>query len=203
MHSRLYDRMGSSRGWPAGLAAADTRLVDCALSRACDQAVASRTAAIAARVSGPALAAHVTAAMRAGLRDRQYLCSREEPQWLAPAYRWALVLDGLRGYDRDHPGAGPHPSTAEWAALHGHAIAGGSCAEQVATVQRWDEEARRERQVRLIAFGAGVPSAIEQALDTRAGDPEWEQRLTAALAELSDCRWALDLLRPPAEAVLR
>jgi hypothetical protein len=187
-------------GLAADLAAAGTRLVDCALARATDQAVASRTAAIASRVSGPALAAHVTAAMRAGLRGGQYLCSREEPEWLAPAYRWALVLDSLRGYDRDHPGAGPHPSTTSWAAAYGRAIPASSCAGQLATVQRWDDEARRGRQVRVIAFGAGAPSAIEQAIGARVSDPDWEQRLTAALAEFTDCRWALDQLRAPAEA---
>jgi hypothetical protein len=189
-------------GLAADLAAADTRLADCALSRATDQAVASRTAAIASRVSGPALAAHVTAAMRAGLRGRHYLCSREEPQWLAPAYRWALVLDSLRGYHREHPGAGPHPSTTGWVAAYGRAIAGSSCAEQLATVQRWDDEARRDRQVRIIAFGTGAPSPIEQAAGARVSDPGWEQRLAAALAEFTDCRWALDQLKPPAEAAL-
>jgi DNA helicase HerA-like ATPase len=43
--------------WPA-------RLRDCALSQAVDQAVASRTPLISARVSPPALAAHVVTAMR-------------------------------------------------------------------------------------------------------------------------------------------
>ena len=89
---------------------------DCALAQAADAAVASRAAAITGRVARPALAAHVTAAMRAALHDQQFLCAREEPHWLAPAYQWALVLDSLRGYERDHPGVGPHPSTAEWAA---------------------------------------------------------------------------------------
>jgi hypothetical protein len=189
-------------GLAADLTAAGTRLADCALSLAAGQAVASRTAAIASRISGPALAAHVTAAMRAGLHGREYLCAREEPEWLAPAYRWALVLDSLRACDRDHPGAGPHPSTTGWVAVYGRAIAGNTCAEQLATVQRWDDEARRDRQVRIIAFGAGAPSAIEQAVGARVSDPGWEQRLTAALAEFSDCRWVLDQLRPPAEAAL-
>ena len=53
----------------AALAAMDARLRDCALSHAVDAAVAARIPAISARVSGPALAAHVTAAMRAALDD--------------------------------------------------------------------------------------------------------------------------------------
>jgi hypothetical protein len=100
--------------------------------------------------------------MRAALHGRQYLCIRDEPEWLA-RYRWALILDSLRGYDRDHPGAGPHPATTAWAAEYGHAIPGSSCAEQLAAVQRWDHEARRppRPQHRL---RRRTPSAIEQAI---------------------------------------
>jgi hypothetical protein len=183
----------------------DTRLLDCALSLAADQAVTARIPAFAARVSGPALAAHVTAAMRAGLHGH-YLCTREEPAWLAPAYQWALLLDELRTHERDHPGAGPHPATAEWAEDYGRVIPGDTCAAQLATVQRWDRDARRDRDARVIAYGttaptaAAAPSAIEQAIGARASDPDWGQRLTAALEDFSDCRWAVDLLQPPAQA---
>jgi DNA helicase HerA-like ATPase len=64
--------------WPA-------RLRDCALSQAVDQAVASRTPLISARVSAPALAAHVVTAMRARVTQGMWLCPEQEPQWLAPA----------------------------------------------------------------------------------------------------------------------
>jgi hypothetical protein len=187
-------------GLAADLAGAGHRLADCALALATDQAVASRAAAIAGRVSGPALAAHVTAAMRAAVYDRQFLCSAEEPEWLAPAYRWALVLDSLRGHERDHPGAGPHPSTADWAAHYGRAVTGGSCAEQLATVQRWDDQARRDGQVlRVISFGTAAHPAIEQAAGARASDPDWAQRLATALEDFPDCPWALEVFRSAAE----
>ena len=78
------------------LAATEPRLRDCALSHAVDAAVAARIPVISADLSGPALAVHVTAAMRAALDEGRWLCDRQEPQWLAPPYRWALVLDGLR-----------------------------------------------------------------------------------------------------------
>ena len=120
--------------------------------------------------------------------------------WLAPAYRWALVLDSLRRHERDHPGAGPHPSTAEWTTQYGRSIPGGTCAEQLATVQRWDDQARRDHQVHLIAYGAGTHPVIEQAVGTQANDPDWGQRLTAALEELPGCTWAPDVLRPPPQA---
>jgi hypothetical protein len=68
--------------WPA-------RLRDCALSQAVDQAVASRTPLISARVSPPALAAHVVTAMRVRVSQGMWLCPEQEPQWLAPAPRLA------------------------------------------------------------------------------------------------------------------
>jgi uncharacterized protein len=182
-------------GLAADLTAAGTRLADCALAQAADQAVASRTAAFTGRVAGPALAAHVTAAMRAALHGQQFLCAREEPHWLAPAYQWALVLDSLRTRERDDPGAGPHPSTAQWATEYGRTIPGSTCSEQTAAVQRWDDQARRDGQVPIVAFGT-TPSAIEQALGTRTDDPDWTQRLTTALEEFSDCPWALGQFRP-------
>ena len=180
----------------ADLAAMDERLRDCALSHAVDAAVASRATATAGHVSGSALAAHVTAAMR-GLGSQQWLCTREEPQWLAPAYRWALVLDSLRGHERDHPGTGPHPRTAEWEAAYGRAIPGGSCAQQAETVRRWDEAARRDpQQLRITMHGAHAPSAIEQAIGLPATDPGWEDRLPGALAEFPGTGWPLDQLAP-------
>jgi hypothetical protein len=187
-------------GLAAGLTAAGTRLADCALAQAADQAVASRAAAITGRVAGSALAAHVTASMRAALHHQQFLCSREEPHWLAPAYQWALVLDSLRGYERDHPGTGPHPSTAQWATEYGRTIPGTTCAEQATTVQRWDDQARRDNQMPIVAFGAITPSAMEQALGARTDDLDWTQRLTTALEEFSDCPWALDQFRPLTKA---
>jgi len=186
-------------GLAADLAAAGTRLADCALARATGLAVASRTAALTGRVSGPALAAHVTAAMRAALHDRQFLCTGEEPGWLAPAYQWALVLDSLRGYERDHPGAGPHPATAEWAAHYGRTVTGSTYAEQIATVQRWDDQARRDRQVHIIAYGTSAHPLIEQAVGARASDPDWAQRLTTALEDFPGCPWPADVLRPPGD----
>ena len=126
-------------------------------------------------------------------------CAREEPQWLAPAYRWALVLDGLRGHDRDHPDTGPHPRTTEWQAAHGRAIPGGTCAEQLEAVQRWDTAARRDQQqARVIRLGAHTPFSIEQAIGVPVTDPDWDARLTEALADFPGSSWPLDELRPPA-----
>jgi uncharacterized protein len=186
-------------GLAADLAVADARLRDCALSHAVDAAVASRTTAIAGHVSGPALAAHVTAAMPA-LDSQQWLCAREEPQWLAPAHRWALVLDSLRGHDRDHPGTGPHPGTAEWEAAYGRAIPGSTCAQQLQAVQRWDQAARRDQgKVRTILLGAHARSPVEKAIGVPVSDPDWDSRLAEALVDFPGSDWVLDELRPLTE----
>ncbi len=181
----------------AGLAAMTSRLRDCALSHAVDAAVAARIPVISARLSGAALAVHVTAAMHAALDDGRWLCDQHEPQWLAPPYQWALVLDSLQALDRRDPGAGPHPRTAEWQAAYSRAIPGPDCASQLQTVQRWyDTDQRDVQQVRAVGYGTRPAPAIEQAVGARADDQDWEQRLADALTAFRDCRWPLDYLRP-------
>jgi DNA helicase HerA-like ATPase len=176
------------------LAAMESRLRDCALSHAVDAAVAARIPAISARISGPALAGHVTAAMHVALDEGRWLCDRQEPRWLAPPYQWVLVLDGLRTHD---PGAGPHPRTAEWEAACSRVIAGQTRASQLDTVQRWHDASQRDaRQVRAVAYGTRQPTAIERAVGARVTDQDWEQQLTDALTAFRDCRWPLDHLRP-------
>ena len=181
----------------AALAATEPRLRDCALSHAVDAAVASRIPVISARLSGPALAVHVTAAMRAALDEDRWLCDQQEPQWLAPPYRWALVLDSLQALHRRDPAAGPHPRTPEWEAAYARAIPGATCASQLETVQRWyDSDQRDVQQLRAVTLGTRPASAIERAVGTLTEDQYWEQRLTDALASFRDCRWPLDYLRP-------
>ena len=180
----------------AALAAMTSRLRDCALSHAVDAAVASRTAVISARTSSAALAVHVTTAIRTALEDGGWLCGQHEPQWLAPPYRWALVLDSLQALHRRDPAAGPHPRTAEWEVTYARAIPGPDCASQLQTVQRWyDTDQRDHQQVRAVSYGTRPVSAIEQAVGARAADQDWEQRLADALTAFRDCRWPLDYLR--------
>ncbi len=71
--------LGLLREWPA-------RRRDCALSHAVDAAVAARTPLICARVSGPALAAHVATAVRVRVTQGMWLCPEREPRWLAPGW---------------------------------------------------------------------------------------------------------------------
>jgi hypothetical protein len=63
----------------------ESRLRDCLLARAVDDAVATRIPAFSAQVAAPALAAHAARSMRAILDDDHVPCEGDEPQWLAPA----------------------------------------------------------------------------------------------------------------------
>jgi hypothetical protein len=73
---------------------------------------------ISSRVSPGLLAAHVTAAIRRALADLSWLCDPEEPQFLAPAYRWVLVQESLQKACRDGQD-GRHPGSAGWEQAYG------------------------------------------------------------------------------------
>ncbi len=191
--------LGHLTGWPMPvprtallslLQMMPPRLRDCAISHGVDTAVSVRVPVIARRVSPVGLAAHVSTAIRARVSRGSWLCQREEPRWLAPAYQWTLVLDALKTADRTNPGSGPHPRSPEWERTYGQAIAGDTCARQVGTVQRWYDGAQRDAwEVRAVAFGVDVPSAAERAVGAAAEDDDFEERLTGYLGQFVDCRW--------------
>jgi len=167
-----------------------SRLRDCAISHGVDAAVSARVPVIAGRVSPVGLTAHVSTAIRARLSRGIWLCQREEPRWLAPAYKWTLVLDSLKSADRKNPGAGPHPRSPEWERTYGQAIAGDTCARQVGTVQRWYDGAQRDAwELRAVAFGVDSPSVVEEAVGADAEDDDFDERLTGYLDQFVDCRW--------------
>ena len=167
-----------------------SRLRDCAISHGVDTALGVRVPVIAGRVSPVGLASHVSTAIRSRLSRGSWLCQREEPRWLAPAYQWTLVLDALKSADRKNPGAGRHPRSPEWERTYGQAITGDTCARQVGTVQRWYDRAQRDGwEVRAVAFGVDRPSDIEKAVGARAEDDDFEERLTSCLDQFVDCRW--------------
>ncbi len=167
-----------------------SRLRDCAISHGVDTALAVRVPVIVRRVSPAGLASHVSTAIRSRISRGTWLCQREEPRWLAPAYRWTLVLDALKTADRKNPGAGRHPRSAEWERTYGQAITGDTGARQVGTVQRWYDGAQRDGwEVRVVAFGVDGFSGIERAVGARAEDDDFEERLTGYLDQFVDCRW--------------
>ncbi len=182
-----------------------SRLRDCAISHSTDTAVGVRVPVIVSRVSPVGLAAHVSTAIRSRIARGSWLCQREEPKWLAPAYTWTLVLDALKSADRKTPGAGPHPRSAEWERTYGQAITGDTGARQVGTVQRWYDAAQRDGwEVRAVAFGVDVFSGVERAVGARAEDDDFEERLFGYLDQFVDCQWprlylAADPLGDPPE----
>jgi uncharacterized protein len=167
-----------------------SRLRDCAISHGVDAALDARAPVIVGRVSPVGLAAHVSTAIRSRLARGSWLCQREEPSWLAPAYQWTLVLDTLKTADRNSPGAAPHPRSPEWERTYGQVIPGDTCARQVGNVQRWYDAAQRDAwEVRAVAFGVDSPSGIERAVGAIAEDDDFDERLTGYLDEFIDCRW--------------
>ena len=167
-----------------------SRLRDCAISHGVDAALGARVPVIAGRVSPVGLASHVSTAIRSRVSRGSWLCQREEAKWLAPAYKWTLVLDALKSADRKNPGAGRHPRSSEWERTYGQAITGDTCARQVGTVQRWYDGAQRDDwEVRAVAFGVDTPADIEKAVGARAEDDDFEERLTGYLDQFVDCRW--------------
>jgi DNA helicase HerA-like ATPase len=167
-----------------------SRLRDCAISHGVDAALGARVPVIAGRVSPVGLASHVSTAIRSRVSRGSWLCQREEPGWLAPAYKWTLVLDALKSADRKNPGAGPHPRSSEWERTYGQAITGDTCARQVGTVQRWYDGAQRDDwEVRAVAFGVDSPSDVEKAVGACSEDDDFEERLTGYLDQFVDCRW--------------
>ena len=106
-HLTGWDMPRPSPAFTAALRAMGTRQRDCAISHAADAAVAARAPAISTRVSPAALAAHVVTAMRQVISDGTPGCAAEEPQYLAPSYRWALVRDALRSAAARRRGAAP------------------------------------------------------------------------------------------------
>ncbi|MDQ2814197.1 MAG: ATP-binding protein [Actinomycetota bacterium] len=174
-----------------------SRLRGCAISHGVDAAVAVRVPVIVGRVSPVGLASHVSTAIRARLSRGSWLCQREEPRWLAPAYQWTLVLDALKSADRKSPGAAPHPRSPEWERTYGQAITGDTLARQVGTVQRWYDGAQRDGwEMRAVAFGVDHPSPIEKAAGASAEDDDFEERLAGYLDQFIDCRWPRLYLAP-------
>jgi hypothetical protein len=134
--------------------------------------------------------------MRVALDDERWACDPHEPQWLAPAYQWAALLDELRAWERDNPGGGPHPLTCDLEARYSRSIPGSTCTAQAEIVQRWHDAAQRDpRVLRDVAFGVRTPAAIEHAVGARATDGSWEERLTAAAADFPGSDWARGQLR--------
>jgi hypothetical protein len=172
---------------------------DCAISHAVDAAIAARVPAICSQVSPAGLAVHVVAAMRQVITEGVTACEPEEPRYLAPPYRWALVRDALRPAYHS-PAAGRHPRSAEWERVYGQPVPGDSGRAQFITVTRWYLRDQRDSQViTTTVWGSRPRPAIEQAIGTQAGTDEWAGQVAEALEAFAPLSWAGHLVsREPA-----
>jgi hypothetical protein len=176
------------------LRAIPARLRDCAFSHAADQAVTVRIPAFSERISPGELAAHVTAAM-SHLTTGQWLCDTEEPQCLAPPYRWTTVRDELE--QAVHDGRTErHQASSEWERQYSQPIPGATCAEQYETVDRWYQRDQRDRDaLTIIAWGTRTPTAIEQTAGTTRSSEDWPQQFDAIIEPFDSPRWPANYLR--------
>jgi DNA helicase HerA-like ATPase len=175
----------------------DARVLECALAHATEEAVSARSAALVPRVDPAALAAHVSGALRNILAGKG--ACQPEQEWLAPAAEWEVAADLLRSAI-DTGQTGRHPLSSRWEKALGRRIPGGTCAEQLAVVTArrqaaWGQEARRVP----VIFGAGRPSAVEEAYGGRRDAPDWRwqvEQLTEAALDSGVLTWIPDLLAP-------
>jgi hypothetical protein len=118
-----------------------------------------------------------------------------EPQWLAPPYRWAIVLDDLAEFHRHDEDAGSHPDTSRWEAVYGRQIPGDTCAAQLEMVSRWyKSDIANTARCWDVILGSRVPSAIETATGARHGEPSWNERLADSLDWFDDLHFPLKYL---------
>ena len=167
-----------------------SRLRDCAISHGVDAALAVRVPVIAGRVSPVGLASHVSTAIRSRMARGSWLCQREEPKWLAPAYKWTLVLDALRSADR---------RTRAPARTRGARNGSGPTGRRSPAIPvhaRWERcsDGTTGRSVTAGRCGPSrsawtVVSGVERAVGASAEDDDFEERLTGYLDQFVDCRW--------------
>jgi hypothetical protein len=194
-HLTGWDMPRPTPAFAATLRSMRGRLLECALSQAVDAAVAARVPAISTRVSPASLAVHVAAVTHRVLAEGTRACEPEEPQYLAPPYRWALVRDALRPAHRSPP-AGRHPRSSQWEREYGQPVPGATSKAQLNAVTRWYLRDQRDSQaITTSLWGSRPRSAIEQAVGTPAGSDDWPAQLAEVLEAFTRLAWPRNLLR--------
>jgi hypothetical protein len=177
------------------LSAVPARVRDCAFSHAVDQAVAARASAFCSRVSPGILAAHVATAMSRLADTGQWLCGNDEPQFLAPPYRWTIVRDELEQASRDGL-TGRHPASDQWERQYSQPIPGATSADQYQAVDRWYQRDQHNRgTLTVIAWGTRTPAALERAAGTTRTSDDWPSQLDAMLEPFGSPLWPANYLR--------
>jgi hypothetical protein len=184
----------------ASMSAMDGRLRGCAFAHAVDAAVAARVPAFSSRVSPAPLAAHVTAVMHQAVAEDNRGCAMEEPQYLAPPYRWAVVKDALRIATRKPWAVDRHPSSDEWERAYGQPVPGTTAQEQLDAVSEWYARDQCDILMTGIALWGSRPrSALERAVGAQPDSGDWNDALKTALKPFIKLEWPFWLLSRPAQ----
>lgn len=171
----------------ADLRALDRRRLECVVAHVIDRAVAVRSAAVTPRYSPADLVAHAAAVALAQVDGIPSPCGTEEWRWQAGPFRWNQVRASLKSWKgSDADDKPPHPDTTLWRQLYDVDVTGGTCFEQIATVQAWVDSEEHHRLD--VLFGNVDPSPLEESIATARTDDEWERTLRGALACLVGMR---------------
>jgi hypothetical protein len=172
-----------------------SRIADCAISHAVDDAVAVRSGSLLPVTDPADLAAHVCAALRRELDGTDNGCGADANRYICAPYAWELIRDAL-AHDAGELDVAPHPRTGEWEGRHGRKIPGQTRAAQLAVVNSWPDADFADKASRdAVSYGSRRPSAIESVLGS--ATPGWTERLTAILERFPECSWPLLHLTPP------
>ena len=113
---------------------------------------------------GPALAVHVTAAMRAALDEQRWACERPRAAVARPRLAVGRGSTSCAPSTATTPAQALHPLTRELEARYDRTIPGRTGAEQAAAVQRWHDAAQRDpKPCGPSLSGVRSPSGLERA----------------------------------------
>ncbi|MEV6344295.1 ATP-binding protein [Actinoplanes sp. NPDC051851] len=174
-----------------------TRLRDCALSQAVDEAVRSRSTVLGDHAGPEATARHLLDVAHGYLND-EFRCAVEEPEYLARPYRWQLISDELTEAARTDGAAPRHPRSAGWERETRRTIPGTTVGDQAAAVTTWlDHDLADPGPRRTVALGSRDPTPLERAVGTTFGSPDWNTRIRALIEDdFEDDTWLLRFLIP-------
>lgn len=172
-------------------ATAVTRLLDCAISHAVDDAVAVRSSLLQPDVPPAALARHCVTVLESALGGGSPgdVCAGDGFGYLARHYQWLTAWVAL---DKETGDETLHPDTATWERRFGRPVPGGNRAQQRAAVLSWWGGALADQDGRdAVTFGTSRPSTIEQIIGGSVADPGWDARLPGALEPFPGCEWPM------------
>lgn len=161
------------------------RNLDCALSRAIDDAVAVRSSLLQPGASTEGLARHCLAALHGvvGGNDSASVCSSDDLGYVADQYRWLPLSVALRDADETTM---TDDDIAIWERRMGEQIVGRTRAENRAAVLERLGTALSDQAARdAVTFGTRRPSVVESTIGREAFTAGWSQSVRDTLERFS------------------